>query len=305
MRAECFAQIRTFFTERGVLEVDTPILGSATVSDLHVHSLQAASLATAHHPLAFLQTSPESAMKRLLADDAYPIFQLCKVFRDDLEGPLHRREFWLLEWYRPGMDHLQLMDEVEEFIDHLLGNEPVQRESYADVFARLAGIDVNSVSGDELRGICCETGLAGELTSLSREDCLDYLFAQCIQPQLPGRWLIFDFPSTQAALAKTKPTAPAIAERFELIIDGVELANGYHELQEPAELLRRHTRDSALRRQASLAEIEIDRHLLSAMRHGLPACAGVAVGVDRLLMLAGGHQSLNAVMPFASESASG
>ena len=298
-RAACFARIRGFFDARQILEVDTPILGPATVSDLHVPSLQACSLNGQENPKGYLQTSPESAMKSLLADAPQPIYQLCKAFRDDPEGPLHRREFWLLEWYRPGMDHLALMDEVEEFLVYMLGGGPVVRESYNRAFERLLGIDVDTAPFDELYSICRDAGLASEPITLSRDDCLSFLFAERLQPRLHGRTFIFGYPATQAALAKIGAETPIVAERFELIVEGIELANGYHELRDPEELIRRHARDAVLRREAGLAEVALDQRLLGAMRHGLPACAGVALGVDRLLMLARGERSLDAVMPFS------
>ena len=314
LRAAVLAEIRAFFRARGVWEVETPLLYSASASDPHLASLHAAY----HGPGAppggrrlWLQTSPELAMKRLLAAGSGPVYQICKAFRDGESGPLHNPEFTLLEWYRPGMDHHALMDEVVALLEHLfsaLGQElgPCQRLSYAEAFRRHAGIDPHRADAAQLRA--CFLDQAGDIAAgvdpADGDAWLDLILTHLVEPHLglEGPSFLYDYPASQAALARIRPGdqpgEPPVAERFELYLEGMEIANGYHELTSPREQRLRWERDRRRRRRLGLPDVPPDRHLLAALSHGLPECAGVALGVDRLLMVLSGAEHIDEVLAF-------
>lgn len=259
------AQIRAFFAERDVIEVQTPTLGRTSVTEPQIQSLRTVTG-------DFLQTSPEHYMKRLLAAGAPSIYQLGPVYRAGESGHLHLEEFTLLEWYRLGFDDQALMAEVAALVDGLLGPAPYERMTYESL--------VGTVGGDPAE--------------------LDLAYAEAVEALGPGRRFVTDYPADQAALARVRgDNADTRAARFELIIDGMELANGYHELTDAAELAARMAKDNQRRRKAGREAMVPDPRLLAAMAHGLPDCAGVAVGVDRLVMLAVGASSLAEVVPFA------
>jgi lysyl-tRNA synthetase class 2 len=310
LRAGLLRAIRGFFDERGVLEVETPVLCASTVTDLHLHSLETRFTgpgAGAGRRL-YLQTSPESAMKRLLAAGAGPIYQLARVFRDGEAGRLHNPEFTLLEWYRPGWDYRGLMAEVEALVAGLLGlPRPFERLSYAEVFERHLGLDPHRSPVGELRARGLERGLGDPPAeaALDRDGWLDLLLSHLIQPRLGLERPAFvcDYPASQAALARVRPGDPPVAERFELFVRGIELANGYGELVEAAEQRRRFECDRTARRAAGLPDIQPDERLLAALGHGLPPCAGVALGFDRLAMLAAGVDSIMEIMAFSLDRA--
>ena len=309
-RAGLIARIRAFFIARGVLEVDTPVLSAAAVTDPHLASLQALYRGPgfpAGLPL-YLQTSPEFAMKRLLAAGSRPIYQLGKAFRDGEAGRRHNPEFTLLEWYRPGFDLSALMDEVEALVTELLGPGPrFQRLCYRDVFLARLQLDPFTVSVDELRACAHRHGLAGSeaLPLVERDAWLDLLLTHFIEPQLGVGVPCFvrDYPASQAALARLRPGMPAVAERFELYIQGMEIANGFHELGDAAEQRARFESDRARRRDAGLPDVVLDERLLAALAHGLPDCAGVALGVDRLVMMVLGAKTIAEVLAFPLERA--
>lgn len=251
-------------------------------------------------------------MKRLLAAGSGPIYQICKVFRNGEAGRLHNPEFTMLEWYRPGFDQHALMDEVEALAAGLLADiitAPAERVTYADAFRRYAGVDVHKASLAALQDCVRESGIAAVpgLDDHDRDAWLDLLLTHVVEPQLGRGRLCFihDYPAAQAALARIRhhPPAPAVAERFELYVNGVELASGYHELRDGQEQRRRFERDKALRRAARIADIPLDENLLAALEQGLPACAGVAVGVDRLVMLALGAVDIREVLAFPIDRA--
>lgn len=307
LRARLLAQVRNFFAVRGVLEVETPLLSRAATTDPALDSfrtLYAGAGAAEELPL-YLHTSPEFAMKRLLAAGCGPIYQICKAFRRGEWGRRHNPEFTLLEWYRPGWDHLRLMDEVEQLVTDLLGGElgsdKAERMSYAEAFHRHAGIDPHRAGVDELRRRAADHGIAGVAGLEGRDGWLDLLLTHCVEPHLGrGRLtFIYDYPASQAALAQVVPGNPPLAQRFELYWAGVELANGFHELGDAAEQHRRFQQDAAVRRIGGLPELPPDERLLAALAHGLPACAGVALGFDRLFMLATGADSLDEVLSFS------
>jgi len=297
MRAAMTAAARRFFNQRGVMEVDTPVLGAATASDVHIASLHT-HVSLAAPESFYLQTSPESAMKRLLAAGSGPVFQFARAFRDGEAGPMHNPEFLLLEWYRPGFDLGALMDEVAALVASLLESEvPVERVSYRQAFMTYAGIDPFSASLGDIAELCRRSGFQQALED--RSAGLDLLLSRHVQPALsPGCVFLYHFPADQAALARIRPGDPPLAERFELFLDGVELANGYQELTDAREQRSRIDADRAGRRERSLPQVPADTRLLEALEHGLPECAGVALGFDRLVALNAGIDDIRRVMPF-------
>ena len=304
-RAAVVATIRAFFAARDVLEVETPSLSRATVTDVHLASLRLDdAVATADLRGACLQTSPEFHMKRLLAAGSGPIFQIARAFRDGESGRLHNPEFTMLEWYRPGWDHHRLMDEVDELLAAVLGTPPGNRMTYAEAFRHHAGLDPHRATADDLHARIARLEVS-DSSSLDRDDLLNLILGHLVEPQL-GRGrpdLVHDFPASQAALARIRPGDPPLAERFEAFVEGVELANGFHELADPEEQRRRFERDLAERRRRGLAELPVDERLLAALAAGLPDCAGVALGVDRLVMLRLGASDIREVIAFPIERA--
>ncbi|MGE0371626.1 MAG: EF-P lysine aminoacylase EpmA [Gammaproteobacteria bacterium] len=309
-RAALLTRIREFFAVRGVLEVETPALSAAAVTDPHLASLQGRYTGPgfpAGRPM-YLQTSPEFAMKRLLAAGSGPIYQLAKAFRDSEAGRLHNPEFTLLEWYRPGFDQSAMMDEVEALVAEVLGlDRRFERVSYRDLFRRRLKVDPFEASLEELRGCARRHGLArSEELSLPEPDAwLDLLLTHFIEPQLGVEMPCFvhDYPPSQAALARIRPGEHPVAERFELYIKGVEIANGFHELADADEQRARFERDRARRRRDGLPDVVPDERLLAALEHGLPDCSGVALGVDRLVMVALGAKSITEVLAFPLDRA--
>ncbi len=305
-RADLLARIRAFFADRGVLEVETPLLSAATIPDPNLHSLSSRwrSPGDREGVTLYLQTSPEFAMKRLLAAGSGPIFQICKAFRDGEAGRRHNPEFTLLEWYRPGWDHLRLMDEVQELLAATLGAAEGERVTYAEAFQRHAGLDPHSASDAELRGAAARAGLA-DPAPLARDDLLDLLLATVVEPELgrSGPTFLTHYPASQAALARLEADDPRVAQRFEVFLDGIELANGFGELTDASEQRRRFERDLDERRRRGLPSVPVDEHLLAALEEGLPPCSGVALGLDRLLMLALGVSDIAEVLAFPIDRA--
>jgi lysyl-tRNA synthetase class 2 len=305
-RAALLARIRAFFAARGVLEVDTPFLVNHPVSDVHVHS---ARVDFPDAPPHFLHTSPEYAMKRLLAAGSGDIFQICHVVRALERSRVHNTEFTLLEWYRIGFSLDDLMDEVEVLVRYLaarLAAGITERLTYRDAFRRELELDPFDASDDELARMAQSLGFVYGATSVdTRDDLLDFLMAARIGPALGRQGLTFihSYPASQAALARRDPHDARTAERFELYREGVELANGYHELSSSVEQRARFEADNEERRRRGMPTFAIDEHLLAALTTGLPDCAGVALGVDRLLMLATGAAHIDEVIAFPTERA--
>jgi elongation factor P--(R)-beta-lysine ligase len=297
---------REFFKSRGVLEVETPILSAAAVSDPQIESL---TTKIAGMPgSAYLCPSPEYAMKRLLAAGSGDIFQICKVFRDAERGRWHNPEFTMIEWYRLGFDDVALMDEVEMLIGQLLSPmrtlKAAERLSYSAALQRHAGVDAFNASDAELldagrrQGITCAA-------ELDRDAKLDLLMGLIVGPRL-GRerpCFICDYPASQAALARLKPGILHVAARFELYLDGLELANGFHELVQPKEQRARFIQDLSLRRARGQVVPPLDENLLAALENGMPDCAGVALGFDRLVAIALGANRLADAMAFSIDPA--
>jgi lysyl-tRNA synthetase class 2 len=305
-RAALLARIRAFFAARGVLEVDTPFLVNHPVSDVHIHS---ARVEFPDAPPHFLHTSPEYAMKRLLAAGSGDIFQICHVVRAWERSRVHNTEFTLLEWYRIGFSLDDLMDEVEELVRDLaarLAAGVTERLTYRDAFRRELALDPYDASAAELARAARNLGFVHGGTSVdTRDDLLDFLMASRIGPALGrgGLTFVYSYPASQAALARKDPHDARAAERFELYRDGVELANGYHELASSVEQRERFEADNQERRRRGLPTFAIDEHLLAALAADLPDCTGVALGVDRLLMLATGAAHIDEVIPFPAERA--
>jgi elongation factor P--(R)-beta-lysine ligase len=304
-RAAMLGAAREFFAKRGVLEVETPILSAAAVSDPQIESLvtQVAGMGKFH-----LGTSPEYAMKRLLAAGSGDIYQICKVFRDAERGRWHNPEFTLLEWYRLGFDDAALRSEVEALVGTLLAPyrrlEPAEHVSYSAALERHAGVDAHHAGDDELRDAAIRHGIDCR-AELDRDGKLDLLMGLVVGPRLGSErpCFIYDYPASQAALARVKPGLPALASRFELYLDGVELANGFHELAGAGEQRARFAQDLRLRRALGLPEPPVDEHLLAALAAGLPDCAGVALGFDRLVAIALGAPRLADAMAFTIDNA--
>jgi lysyl-tRNA synthetase class 2 len=310
LRATLLARIRRYFEQEQVLEVDTPALSCAAATDPQLESFR-----TCYHGpgerngrTLYLHSSPEFPMKRLLAAGSGSIYQLCKVFRDGEAGAYHNPEFTLLEWYRTDFDHLDLMDEVERMLrrvlDGILPLASVHHWTYRDLFLEFAGLDPFTVTLTELINLLeSRHGLAPlGMQDAVLDDWLDLAMTHVIEPHL-GDGLVFvrDYPASQAALARIRPGNPPVASRFEVYLNGVELANGFHELSDAQEQRRRFAEDCARRSQLHLPAVEMDEHLLDGLAAGLPDCAGVALGLDRLLMTACGAAGLSGVLAFPFE----
>lgn len=303
LRACLLNRIRQFFAERQILEVETPILSQAAVTDKYIQSFQTDYyFANPKQKKTFyLHTSPEFAMKRLLAAGSGAIYQLCKAFRNQGESGLtHNPEFTLLEWYRPGFNHHDLMDEMDSFLKNMLDCPNAKRFSYAELFQHYLHIDPHLASIALLQQTARSFNVITEnLVALDKDDWLNLLITHCIEPQLPKHPVfVYDFPASQAALARIRPGQPALAERFEVYVQGLELANGFHELSSASEQRQRFKNDLLQRQKAGYPLVPIDENLLSALQQGLPNCAGVALGVDRLVMLATGKKNIDDVLTF-------
>jgi len=296
-RAELLASVRTFFRERDVLEVETPLLSLATVTDPNMDPIRCGG--------RWLQTSPEYAMKRLLAAGSGPIYQVCKAFRGGESGSRHNPEFSMLEWYRPGFELSELMAEVAALVGGWLDREGWELRRYRELFLECLDLDPFAASTDELED---RAGSRIELSSgpADRDGWLDLLFTHLIEPELESMGLVFvtDYPASQAALARVDSMSDyPVAERFELYVDGLELAGGYRELTDPAEQRRRFRRDNRRRVANGGTPRAIDERLLAALDAGLPECCGVALGLDRLLMLKLGRREMRDVLGFSWDRA--
>lgn len=307
-RALILQKIRQFFAERDVLEVDTPSLGHATVTDQHLHSF-VTQLNHPSEPLSttlYLQTSPEFAMKRLLSAGSGAIYQICKSFRNEEVGRLHNPEFTMLEWYRPGFDHHQLMDEIDDLVKMVLATAPAERLTYQNAFKQCLDCDPLIADLAELKDLAKLHGYQDIAENETNKDTLlMLLFSQHVEPLIGQERPCFvtDFPASQAALAKISSTNPMVADRFELYFKGIELANGFNELIDPQEQQTRFEQDNLKRHNTGLAPMPIDQQFLAALQHGLPQCSGVALGVDRLIMLALSCDKIEQVIAFENSRA--
>ena len=304
-RAEALRATREFFFAREVLEVETPAMIQAPVSDVNLGSVRV-QMAGSENAL-FLHTSPEYAMKRLLAAGSGDIYQICHVYRGAERGRQHNPEFTMLEWYRLGFSLEQLMREVADLTNHLLAAQwPVEFVSYRDAVHRHAGFDPLAADIRELQRAAQSLGFdAAHAAKADRDELLDLIVGAQVGPALGGSSLTFlhRYPASQAALARLDPDDPRVALRFELYHRGLELANGYHELTDAAEQRARFAADQKIRRSRGLPTFELDAHLLAALDAGLPDCAGVALGFDRVIMLAMKAASIDEVIAFPTERA--
>lgn len=305
-RADLLSEIRQFFASRAVMEVDTQILSHCAVSDPFIDSL---SVEYRPHPQAegqalHLQTSPEYAMKRLLAAGSGDIYQLGKVFRNGEVGRRHNPEFTMLEWYRIGFSLEDLMDEVQSLVVEQIGGLKWRRVAYRDLFLEVLGVDPFAASLEALQEACRQS-LEAEFDDDDRDTWLNLLMSHLIEPQLTGAVFVHSYPPSQAALARVQTDAAGylVAERFELYLDGLELANGYHELANPQEQALRLSADQQQRAKLGLPQRPLERRLVKALEQGLPECSGVALGVDRLLMRKMKLESIAEVIPFGFERA--
>ena len=303
LRARLYDLIRRFFAERGVLEVETPVMSAAANTDPNIESFRTrfSGHVDAGARDRWLRTSSEFAQKRLLAAGVGDCYELGRVFRNGEAGRRHNPEFTMLEWYRLGWDHRRLIDETVALVRLALGiggsAAEVRTITYRDLFVDATGVDPLTANDQELRGALHDVRVGDE--GLDRDDRLDLLLTHRIQPAFPaGRiTVVYDYPASQCALARIRPGDPAIAERFELYVGQHELANGYHELTDAAEQRARFERDNARRRARGLIELPLDESLLQAL-NGLPDCAGVALGIERLLMAMTGSQDIRDVIAF-------
>jgi lysyl-tRNA synthetase class 2 len=304
LRARLYATIRDFFVERGVLEVETPILSQAGNTDPNIESFTAVFGGNigAGSRERWLRTSPEFPLKRLLAADIGDCYELGRVFRNGEAGRNHNPEFTMLEWYRVGWDHRRLMGETADFVLAALAlvgrTARVREATYRELFLATLGID--PLRDDEAALRKPLEGIAIDPTGLRRDDWLDLLLTHRIQPMFARDeiLLVHDYPASQCALAKIRRDDPPVAERFELYLGPSELANGYHELLDAGEQRARFERDRAQRAQRGAGLPPIDANLLAALEAGLPDCAGVALGVDRLLAAMLGADALSTVLAF-------
>jgi len=315
LRAELLRRLRAFFEDRGFLEVETPILSADTVVDRHLDPFFTEFSEGSGRPRRlWLQTSPEFAMKRLLADAhskhdqrGEAIYQVTRAFRLGEQGPLHNPEFTMAEWYRIGDGPDDGMRLTSDLCDALLGRGPADRVSYAEAFEQHVGLNPHTAEVEALASAARKHGVEPpeSLSAADRDGWLDLLLVERVQPHL-GRHrpvLLYDYPASQAALARVRPETPPVAERFELYVSGIELANGYHELLDPAELRRRNAQANTQRRADGKSTLPEQSRLLAAMEAGLPAAVGVSLGFDRVVMLAAGAKRLDEVLAFPLDRA--
>ena len=306
LRARMLSQVRGFFAARGVLEVETPVLSAGTVSDPQIESLTTRVAGMAGP--SYLSTSPEYPMKRLLAAGSGDIYQVCKVFRDAERGRWHNPEFTMIEWYRLGFDDGALMTEVEGLAALLLAPDrllrPAERLTYAEALRRHAGVDAHKDDDSALELAAAHHGIVCR-AELDRDAKLDLLMGLVVGPKLglDRPCFICDYPVSQASLARLKPGPPAVAARFEFYIDGIELANGFHELANAAAQRARFNGDLAVRGARGQVRPPLDERLLAALGSGMPDCAGVALGFDRLVAVALRAARLSEAMSFSIDNA--
>ena len=294
-RAQLLRDIRDYFSGRDVMEVETPLISMAGNTDPEIQSMRT-------DTGEYLRTSPEFALKRLLAAGSGDIFELGRVFRAGESGRSHNPEFTMLEWYRTGYSYHRLMDEVTELVRHCGRGQfdqwPEERLSYRQLFLQHLDLDPFAADIPQLSAAANRHGISD--IELDHKQWLDLLISFVIQPALPEKCLtfVYDFPADQAALSRIRPGTPSLAERFELYLGSAELANGYQELTDATEQRRRFDTENAQREKHGQAAYEVDHHLIAALEHGLPECSGVALGVDRLLMMIGNKNTINDVIAF-------
>ncbi|MET0809226.1 MAG: EF-P lysine aminoacylase EpmA [Pseudoxanthomonas sp.] len=309
LRAAVNALFRLYFAERDVLEVETPILSEAGNTEPNIESFT--TTFTGHSDAGartrWMRTSPEYPLKRLLAAGVGDCYELGRVFRNGEAGGRHNPEFTMLEWYRVGWDHLQLIDETVELVQRALALIRRQAEvvslTYRELFLQGLSLDPFTASEQELQAPLAAQVIDGR--GLTRDDWLDLLLTHLLQPGFPRDRItvVRDWPATQSALARIRPGDPPLAERFELYLGHHELANGYHELTDAQEQRQRFQRELSVRETRIVSLPPLDERMLSALAGGMPKCAGVALGVDRLLMAMLGTDRIADVLAFAFNDA--
>ncbi|MDF1757417.1 MAG: elongation factor P--(R)-beta-lysine ligase [Legionellaceae bacterium] len=295
-RAKIISLIRRYFTNKGYLEVETPVMASCGVTDVYLKNIKA----NFREKEYYLQTSPEYYMKRLLAAGSGPIFQLARCFRDDELGRWHNPEFTLLEFYQLDIDHHALICEIDLFLQAIVASKPLVKMTYQQAFISACDIDPITAEIDDFKK-CLDRFNLSNVLSLDEQDRDQYLFllmSHIVEPklsELDTPFAIYDFPKSQASLAKTHD---GLAARFEIYYKGIELANGFAELTDYNIQRERFEKDNEARISNGDCEAKIDEYLLQALKHGLPECSGVAIGVDRLLAIALNEESISKTMSF-------
>ncbi len=316
LRAKMLAGVRAFFYQRSVLEVETPLLCHATGTDPQLDFFS-----TAYHHVPskkemkskdfFLQTSPEFAMKRLLAAGSGSIFQICKAFRNGESGRFHNPEFTILEWYRVGFTLPQLMDEVAELMVEVLQGSyiinDIQKISYVELFEQTTGLNPLVFCQESYSLYAANNSISDAITLCGKDHSmwLDFIFSYKIQPILNDQslYMVYGYPVIQSSLARINKDNSAIADRFEVFINGIEIGNGFFELADASEQEQRFDQENKSRAQGQLLQVDKDQLFLDALRFGLPDCSGIAIGLDRLLMIVANADSLNEVIAFPFDRA--
>ena len=290
-RAAFLKRVRLFFDERNVLEVETPLLVPHPNPDSHIEHFTVDA-----NPELFLHSSPELAMKRLLAADSGPIFQITKVFRKNEQGRIHRQEFTMLEWYQPGFTYHELMDAVHELLQFVGINRASTKLTYFDAFQQHTGLDLAKIDENALKKYV-ESSLIDLVgfNTVDRDVLCDLILTEKVEPNLGQEVaeFLYDYPASQSAMARTRKGANPVAERFELYLDGLEIANGYQELNDYTLLKQRF--DQAVTN-GIISSKALDKQFLAAMESGLPDCSGVAIGLDRLFMVHAGYKNIQQVV---------
>ncbi|MBL9090607.1 MAG: EF-P lysine aminoacylase GenX [Planctomycetaceae bacterium] len=315
-RADLLRRTRAFFDERGFVEVETPILSADTVVDRHLDPLVTSLEGLGPARTLYLQTSPEFAMKRLMAAGGEAIYQITHAFRQGERGPRHNPEFTIVEWYRRGDDYAAGMQLLSHLCAALLAHGPAEHVTYREAFLRYVGIDPLTATDDTIANAArvklpdAAAAFGRSQSPPDRDAWLDLLLTSLVEPHLglsesgtPRPTILCDYPPSQAALAQVRDDEPPVAERFELYVAGLELANGYHELLDAEALRLRNQENNHLRTADGKPTLPGESRLLEAMRQGLPACTGCALGFDRVVMLAAGKQDIAQVIPFPVERA--
>lgn len=297
-RSDIIRKIREFFYAQNVIEVETPLLAKFGVTDPYNDNFSCDYFGDTY----YLQTSPEYHLKRLLAAGAPDLFQLSKAFRYEPCGKHHNCEFTMLEWYRLGFDYHQLIEETLQLINIIIPNIKVKKFTYKNLFEKYSGFDAFVITKNELISYAIKYGFVSHDLEMSKDDWLNLIMSHQIEPQLKVEEncvVIYDFPSSQASLAVIKGE---IAQRFEIYINGIELANGFQELAEPVEQVARFKDDLLQRKKTSKNQMQIDSYFIDALKFGLPNCSGVALGIDRLIMAALNLQDIKQVLSFQTSN---
>lgn len=312
-RSQLLREICAFFEDLDFIHVETPLISRDTVVDRYIEPIRVARSAVVGDATGsedlFLQTSPEFAMKRLLASGAKAIYQICKAFRKGEAGRRHNPEFTMLEWYRVGDDLEAGIQLLADFASRVIGVESVERLSYREAFLKYASLDPFVDSVEEMRNVCVanKIDVSAFVDDIERDSWLNLIMSEIVEPNLgvKGCVIVDKWPSSQSALAQVvaPENGDAYAERFELFFQGVELANGYHELLDPDELTLRNQEVNRQRESDGNESLPESSYLVDAMKKGLPSCSGVALGVDRLLMVLLGHESIDEVIAFPFDRA--